>query len=160
MSKDDNEVVYIFKQIYNVIRVHGIKNVIRRLQQLEEHGIDHHKIEVIESVIGSVCSEYSLSRNDLFKLTKGNGAEARKMCYILLYENTKLTRQQIALRFQRDAKVVYRAIEEYAAMNGIGKWEQQFLERKKNVENNILQLLVKQKQSDTTQSENPQKKSF
>lgn len=141
----DTEIIHLFKTIYSVIKIHGVKNIVKRLQQLEEYGIDHNKIELIETVIGNVCSEYGIGRNDLFKLKKGHCAEARKMCYVLLFENANLSRQQIAVRFNRDSKVVYRAIDEYRLMNGIGKWEADFLKRKMKIEGQMQKLLSKQK---------------
>ena len=138
----ETDITSIFKHIYNVMRRYGVQNVIHKLRQLEAQGIDHFETEVIEAIIVHVTCQYEISRKDLFEGKKrGACSDARKMCYILMKENLSLNEMQIAWYFDRHNKAVYRAMYEYAQMNNSIKWQREFLEKKRIVDEKISMLV-------------------
>lgn len=127
MSKE-SETINLFKHILKVCKSHGIHKVDVILRQLEIHGLGESETELIEAIIARVTAIYQINRKDLFNTFRTRTcSEARKMCYILIRTHLEMSHSKIALYFNRNNRVVYRAIEDYKTMNVSIKWQREFI---------------------------------
>lgn len=120
--------------VYNVCRKHGVKQVISKWKQFEKEDYEHSQLLMVNKTIELVLKEFSISRSALFnKQNRGACSEGRKMCYVLLKKYASMDETQIAWYFSRHAKVVYRANDEFIRMTTKVKWQKEWMDHYKNV---------------------------
>ena len=143
MSKvEDN--ISLFKHILRVCKSHKVINVDGILRQLDIYGLTEYETELIEAVIYRVLALYDISRDQLLNSYKTRTCnEARKMCYVLIKTHLDMSEQKIALYFNRNNRVVYRAIDDYKKMRSNIKWQREFIDKMKAVDKEISLLKLK-----------------
>lgn len=103
MSADtDKEIITIVKQLYSTIRKVGVKKVLIALQRLNTSGDSPDNSDIIDLIIRKVSDVYECTIDELKKKnTRGSLYHARNTCYILIYEFTTLSHQQIVQHLDR-----------------------------------------------------------
>jgi hypothetical protein len=125
----ETDIASIFKHIYTVFRVHGVNNVMDKLRQLQQVGLNEYNLALMEFIVTEVANMYRVRRSDLRTVRGGPESEARKMCYVIMCQELTVSEKNVAWYFDRSPKVVYRALEEYREMSDKVNWQKDFLKK-------------------------------
>jgi chromosomal replication initiation ATPase DnaA len=130
----DSDFIGLLRNIYRVVRRHGVKVVEEKLRQMESFGIDDYETKVIDRIIEECCRAFRVERSELVDGKKrGIYASARKVAFVVMKETLSLSETQISFFFKRHNKVVYRAIQEWEMMDPTHPSDREMLGKKQVV---------------------------
>jgi len=113
----DKEISELFVRMARFIKRHGKSRIITKLQRLDyEKTIN---TSIINFILERVCIRYNIKIKDLLGRKRRSYAEARKLCYLLMYNTAKDSENSelaIANYFDRSKTVVYQARKEFHQM--------------------------------------------
>ena len=140
------EIFKAVQQIHNIMRKHGAKNVLSKLQQLDTYDCSKTEAEQIDCIVSEVAKYYQVTAPSIFATKeRGKCSEARKMCWVLICQLVMVSEIQIAWYFNRHNSVIYKAIKEFKNMDRTHKRDRAFL----NIKDILEPIVRKQLESIT-----------
>tara|TARA_R110000803_G_scaffold180572_2_gene243016 strand:+ start:150 stop:608 length:459 start_codon:yes stop_codon:yes gene_type:complete len=116
MNNLDEEIVFVVKRLAKAVSKHGVKRVVKVLDQLnnEEGFIEAHK-SLIKYILKETSYQFKLNPDDLKKSNiRGVRFEARNMCFVLLKKHLDLKHIDISGLFgSANHSIVSNAIKKF-----------------------------------------------
>lgn len=102
----EDEVLVLFRRIYQVCRKHGfsrVEHIVRRIEAEDVELIPDLSWEIREFVLEAVCSAYKITKNQIFGVCRGSISDARTIAMILIVKHTAYTGREVSKQFSRRA---------------------------------------------------------
>lgn len=121
MSNSNSDIVELFIHLAKCVEKHDAQRVLSHMRLMEFQDSDVFERTIFDFILHITSVHYKVTIEDLLISKKrGNVLTARKMCYVLIYNNIpSLKQSDIARLFNRSRQLVNMAIQETPIHGGI-----------------------------------------